>query len=135
MLGGFVSEKMIFGDVSTGASNDLKEATDLARRMVTKYGMSELGPVTFGQSDGLAYLGRDIATERNYSESVAAKIDHEVSRFVLAAQEMAQRVLKGNAKALDAIARNLIEKETLEQEEFYEVLKPFKIKPIAFHSA
>jgi cell division protease FtsH len=132
MLGGFASEKLIFGDVSTGASNDLKEATELARRMVTKYGMSELGPLTFGKADELVFLGRDIASDRNYSESVAQKIDTEVSRFMKSAHDMAVKVLKTHKKALDKIASALMEKETLEQEEFYAVLKPFKIKPATF---
>jgi len=132
MLGGFVSEKLVFGDVSTGAANDLKEATDLARRMVTRYGMSELGPITFGSPDELVFLGRDIATERNYSESVAQKIDAEVSRFLQSAHAVALKMLKTHKKALDRIAAVLIERETLDHEEFYAVLKPFKIKPAVF---
>ncbi len=132
MLGGFVSEKLTFGDVSTGAASDLKEATDLARRMVMKYGMSDLGPLTFGKTDELMFLGRDLTTERNYSESVAQKIDAEVSRFVKAAYDVAAKMLKTHKKALDKVATTLIEKETLEKEDFYAVLKPFKIKPAVF---
>jgi cell division protease FtsH len=132
MLGGFAAEKLVFGEVSTGASNDLQHATDLARHMVTKYGMSDLGPLTFGKDDELMFLGRDIARERNYSESVAQKIDAEVSRFVQAAYGIATKMLKTHKKALDKVAATLIEKETLEKEEFYAVLKPFKIKPAAF---
>lgn len=132
MMGGYAAEKLIFDDVSTGASNDLKEASELARKLVTKYGMSEaLGPQTFGNVEELIFLGREIATEKNYSEKVAAKIDEEVRRFINAAYETARKVLSNNKNALAKIANTLIEKETLEQEEFYELIKPFKIKPIS----
>jgi len=131
MLGGYASEKLTFGDISTGASNDLKEASDLARCLVTKYGMSALGPMTFGKTEELIFLGREITTEKNYSEEVAAKIDAEVHNFMNGAYETAQRVLKTHKDALKKIAQTLMEKETLEQEEFNAVLKPFKIKPVA----
>ncbi len=131
MLGGYASEKLTFGDISTGASNDLKEATELARKLVTKYGMSEaLGPQTFGKTEEMVFLGREISTERNYSEAVAAQIDVEVKNFIARAYDTAQKILKTNKDALRAIAKTLIEKETLEQEEFNKLLKPFNIKPI-----
>ncbi len=132
MMGGFVSEKLTFGDVSTGASNDLKQASELARKLVTKYGMSEtLGPMTFGKTEELIFLGREIATEKDYSEETARKIDAEVHGFIARAREVAQKILAANKKALQKIADTLKEKETLEQEEFYAILKPFKIKPVA----
>ena len=131
MMGGYISEKLTFKNISTGASNDLKQATDLARRMVTKYGMSDLGPITFGETEELIFLGREIAVEKNYSEHVAMKIDEEVRKLITLAHETAEKVLSHNKKALRAIANALLEKETLEQEEFYAVLKPFKIKPLA----
>ena len=132
MMGGFVSEQEIFGDVSTGASNDLKEASDLARRLVTKYGMSEkLGPMTFGKSEELVFLGKEISAERNYSEQVAAEIDSEVSGFIKRAHELARKIIDSRKKALTAVAENLLEKENLEQEEFYGILKPFKMKPLS----
>jgi len=131
MMGGYASEKLTFGDVSTGASNDLREASELARKLVTKYGMSEsLGPMTFGKTEELIFLGREIATEKNYSEKIAAEIDGEVRSFISRAYDMAQKILKSNKDALRKIAQTLIEKETLEQEDFLGVLKPFKIKPI-----
>ena len=131
MMGGFVSEKMIFGDVSTGASNDLEHASELARHMVTRYGMSEkLGPMTFGKTQGLIFLGREMTTEKNYSEKMAEKIDNEVRMFIDRAYAVAQKVLLTNKKALQKIAETLIEKETLEGDEFYNLLKPFKIRPI-----
>ena len=130
MMGGYVSEKMIFGDVSTGASSDLKEASSLARRLVTKYGMSDLGPMTFGKSEDLVFLGREISAERDYSEKIAGEIDTQVHGFIMHAQETAEKVLKSHKSALKKIAQVLMDKETLEQEEFYDILKPFKIKPI-----
>jgi len=131
MLGGYVSEKEVFGDVSTGASNDLKEASELARKLVTKYGMSEkLGPMTFGKTEELIFLGKEMTSERNYSEKVASEIDEEVSGFIKRANETAKKIIGARKKALDAVAKSLLEKETLEQEDFYAVLKPFKLKPL-----
>lgn len=131
MLGGFVSEKLTFGDVSTGASNDLKEASELARKLVTRYGMSDLGPQTFGKSEELMFMGKELASEKNYSEDTAQKIDGQVSSFIQKAQETAIEILKKHKRALKKIADVLIEKETLEQEEFVALLKPYKIRPAA----
>ena len=100
--------------------------------MVTKYGMSEkLGPITFGKTDEMIFLGREISTEKNYSEKVAAEIDAEVSTFITRACEVAKKIIHSHRKALDVIAKTLIDKETLEQEEFNQLLKPFKLKLIA----
>jgi cell division protease FtsH len=131
MMGGYVSEKQTFKDISTGASNDLKEASELARKLVTKYGMSDLGPITFGKTEELLFLGREIATEKNYSEKVAAKIDEEVRKILKGAHDAAAKILEQNKAALKKIAETLMEKETLEQEEFYALIKPFKIKLVA----
>jgi cell division protease FtsH len=131
MMGGHVSEKLTFGDVSTGASSDLKEASELARRMVTKYGMSELGPIVFGKSEQMMFLGQEISNDKNYSERVASEIDEQVRKLLIHAQDIAEKILKTNKAALKAIADTLIEKEVLEQDDFNAVLKPFKIKPIA----
>ncbi|MEK7195222.1 MAG: ATP-dependent zinc metalloprotease FtsH [Patescibacteria group bacterium] len=128
MMGGYASEKIIFGDISTGASNDLKNASELARKLVTKYGMSSLGPITFGNTEELIFLGREITSERNYSESVAAEIDKEVRSLISHAHKTAEKILKDNISALKKVASTLIEKETLEEEELYGLLKPFKIK-------
>lgn len=130
-LGGYVSEKEIFNDISTGASNDIKEASELARKLVTQYGMSALGPITFGKNEEMIFLGREIATEKNYSEEVAAKIDKEVESLLKKALQAAAKIIKTRKFALDAIANTLLEKETLEQEEFYKILDPFKLKPLA----
>lgn len=131
MMGGYVSEKQTFNEISTGASNDLKEASELARKLVTKYGMSDLGPITFGKTEELLFLGREIATEKNYSEKIAAKIDEEVQKIIKLAHDTAAKILEQNKAALKKIAETLMEKETLEQEEFYALIKPFKIKPVA----
>jgi len=131
MLAGLTAEDIKFGDVSTGASSDLKEATTLAHRMITKYGMSEkLGPITYGKSEELVFLGREIATEKNYSEKIAEQIDKEIHAFIDRAHNVAKKILTSNRKALKKIADTLIEKESLEQDEFYELLRPFKIKSI-----
>ncbi len=131
MMGGYAAEKLIFDDVSTGASNDLKEATELARRLVMRYGMSELGPMTFGDTQEMVFLGREISTEKNYSEHVAGEIDAQVRGFITRAYDIAEKVLKTNKDALTAIADTLIEKEVLEHDDFYALLEPFKIKPIS----
>lgn len=132
LMGGYASEKFIFGDISTGASNDIKVATDLARKLVTKYGMSEsLGPQTFGNTEELIFLGREITTEKNYSEKVAAEIDKEVRGLISRAYGAAEHILRSRKNVLKKIAETLIEKETLEQDDFYNILKPFKLKPIS----
>jgi len=131
MFGGFLAEKLVFDDVTTGASSDLKEATAIARKMVTRYGMSDLGLGTFGQSQEMVFLGRDLASERDYSESVASKIDAEVSRLIEAARKAAETILQRHRDALDAVAATLLEKETLEREAFYEIVKPFGLKQVA----
>ena len=130
MMGGYASEKLTFGDVSTGASNDLKQASELARQLVTKYGMSDLGPVAFGKNEDLLFLGRGISSERDYSETVAAEIDVQVRNFLMHAYATAEKILKIHKAALKKISDALIEKETLEQEDFYAIVKPFKIRPI-----
>jgi cell division protease FtsH len=130
MLGGYTAEQVIFGDISTGASNDLKEASALSRKLVTKYGMSNLGPITFGKSEEMVFLGREITTDKNYSESVATKIDEEVHKFIELAHRTAKKIIDARKKVLDAIAEALLEKETLEQEDFNQILAPFNLKPI-----
>lgn len=128
MMGGYASEQQIFKDITTGASNDLKNASEVARRLVTKYGMSDLGPIVFGHEE-TSYLGRG-SEDRNYSETLAAKIDDEVRKIIEHGHKVAKEILHSNKEALKAIADALLEKETLEHEEFYAVLKPFEIKPV-----
>jgi cell division protease FtsH len=122
-MGGFAAEKMMFRDITTGPHNDLKTATELARKLVTAYGMSEtLGPITFGDTHELVFLGREIAEQRNYSEKVAAKIDQEVAKFLSGAYKQAVSILTKYRGKLEEIAKRLIEKETLEREEFEEIV-------------
>jgi len=119
MLGGHVAEEIVFGDTTTGASNDIEKATGLARAMVTQYGMSEkLGPLTFGKKDEMIFLGREISEQRNYSDEVAAKIDAEVREIIDRAYDRAKAALVTHREVLDKLAALLIEKETIEGEEF-----------------
>lgn len=122
LLGGYVSEKMIFNDVTTGASNDLDRATRMARNLVTRYGMSDLGPRTFGQKEEMIFLGKEIHEEQNYSEKTAENIDAEVSKFIHVAYETAEKILMEKKEILDKISEVLLEKETLEQDEFNEIV-------------
>ncbi len=132
MMGGYVSEQLTFGDISTGASNDLQTASSLARKLVTKYGMSEkLGPITFGKTEELVFLGREITMEKNYSESMATEIDKEIKNFIGKAYETAKKIISSRKKVLEKIAKTLLEKETIEREEFETLIKNFKLKPIA----
>ena len=130
-FGGYATEEIIFKDLSTGASNDLSVASEIARRMVTKYGMSKFGPITFGKTQELIFLGKEISNERNYSDVVAAEIDEEVEGIVQKAYTLAKSVLTKNHKALDAIAHELMEKETIEKESFDALIEKFKIIPQA----
>ena len=118
LLAGFSAEKIKFKEVTTGAANDLKIATELARKLVTQYGMSSLGPMTFGEKEELVFLGREISEQRTYSEKVAAQIDKEVARFVNEAQKKAEAMLRKKKNLLEKIAKVLIEKETIERKEF-----------------
>jgi cell division protease FtsH len=123
MLAGRAAEELVFGDMWTGAHDDLEKATKLARRMVTVYGMSEkLGPLTFGDRDELVFLGREIAEQRNYSEEVAEEIDQEVRRLIDEAFQRAKSILTNSRQKLDRIAHRLIEVETLEREQFEALL-------------
>jgi len=115
MLGGRVSELCVFGDVTTGASNDLQRATKIARSMVTEYGMSEgLGQRTFGQKDELIFLGREISEQRDYSEEVATQIDREIKVIIDRAYNRAREVIETYRDKLDRVAELLIEKETID---------------------
>ncbi|MBI3536151.1 MAG: ATP-dependent metallopeptidase FtsH/Yme1/Tma family protein [Chloroflexi bacterium] len=119
LLGGRVAEELVFGDITTGASNDLERATDLARAMVTRYGMSEkLGPRTFGNREELVFLGREISEQRNYSEQVAEQIDDEVKRLINVAYTKTREVLTTYRDKLDAVVNRLIQQETIEATEF-----------------
>ncbi len=124
-LGGRIAEEIIFGEeeVTTGASNDLQQVARVARQMVMRYGMSEkLGPVALGRQQGNMFLGRDIASERDFSEETAAIVDDEVSQLVAEAYKRAKAVLLGNKHVLDKLANMLVEKETVDSEELQDLL-------------
>jgi cell division protease FtsH len=123
LLGGRVAEELVFEDVTTGASNDLERVTRLARDMVTRYGMSEvLGPVTFGEREEMIFLGREIGEHVNYSEDIAQAIDDEVKRIVLKAHRRATQALRENIDKLHAVAKRLIEVETIDRTELEALL-------------
>ena len=129
-LGGYATEKMIFNDITTGATNDIAVATGLARNMVTKYGMSDkLWPVAFEGGSPKLYFGQNLGAEHYSSESVATLVDAEVSRIMTEAFERAEKLLKDNQKALDSLADELIQKETIEHEDFNNLLILNGIKP------
>jgi cell division protease FtsH len=124
LLGGYLAEELEFRDISTGAANDLQEATDLSRALVTKYGMSEkLGPITFGKTEEMIFLGKEITTGKNYSETTATLIDKEINKIIQECYKKAKHVLQENKKQLDKIAQALIEKETLERAEIEVLIK------------
>tara|TARA_B100001287_G_scaffold245664_1_gene223099 strand:- start:375 stop:794 length:420 start_codon:yes stop_codon:yes gene_type:complete len=124
-LGGRVAEEIVYGEdeVTTGASNDLQQVASTARQMITRFGMSDkLGPVALGRSQGGMFLGRDIAAERDFSEDTAATIDEEVSDLVALAYKRATKVLVDNRSVLDELADMLVDQETVDAEEFQELL-------------
>lgn len=129
LLGGRAAEEIALNHTTTGAGNDLERATELARRMVTEWGMSEkLGPLTFGKKDEQIFLGREIAKHKDYSEKTAVDIDEEVKRIVLEAYEKSKKLLTDNYDMLDAFAKSLLEKETLDGVEIEGLIKELESK-------
>ena len=132
LLAGHTTEREIFGDLSTGASNDLKEATRLARRLIMQYGMSDtLGARTFGEREELIFLGREIHEQRDYSEKVAELIDKEISKFIEGAIKTAREIITKRRDKLDQVAAILLEKETIERDEFEALFTPAPAKAAA----
>ena len=126
LLGGRAAEEIVKKDVSTGAGNDLERATDLARRMVCDWGMSEkLGPLTFGKKEEQIFLGREIAQHRDYSEDTAIMIDEEVRRIVMDSYERAKMLLSGNLNLLHRLAKELLDREVLDNSEIERIMKEF----------
>lgn len=124
LLGGRVAEALVLKEISSGASNDLQRATQLARQMICEYGMSDnIGPVTFGHRQDQVFLGRDIARDKDYSEEVAAEIDKEVRSFMEDAYAATEQLLSENIDKLHVIAQALMEKETLDEEEINQLVK------------
>ncbi len=131
LLGGRVAEMLVLDELSTGAGNDIERATELARKMVCEWGMSEkLGPVTFGKKTEEIFLGREIAQHRDYSESTAILIDQEVKDLVHSAFERAKKILKQNVKTLTRIAEALLEREILDGAEIDLIMKGKKLPPL-----
>jgi len=125
LLGGRVAEKLILNDISTGASNDLQRASDIARKMVTRYGMSDkIGPITFGSENDEVFLGRDFTQTRNYSENIASLIDEEVRNIIKSAYDRCVGILNDNMSHLHTVANYLLEHETMNAEEFEKVFAP-----------
>jgi len=128
LLGGRVAEDIIFKDVTTGSQNDLERATKIARQMVTEFGMSEdLGPITLGRKEHQIFLGRDISEQRDYSEEIANKIDKEVKKIIEIAYNKAKDILIKNKSKLKKIARNLVERESLDGKELDDLLNGIKL--------
>ena len=123
LLGGCSAEKIKFGEMTTGASNDLARASDLARRLVKEFGMSSLGLIAFGDKEEMVFLGKEISEQRNYSEKVAERIDEEVDMIIKEAQKQAEQILIKRKDLLDKVAKTLIEKEIIEREEFEKIIK------------
>jgi cell division protease FtsH len=122
-MGGRAAEEIVFKDVTTGASNDLEQATNIARSMVTRYGMSEkLGPRTFGKREEMVFLGKEISEQRDYSEGVAATIDEEVKEIVDTAYQKASEIITSNRDKLEKLAQYLIQNETIEADELIALL-------------
>jgi len=123
LLGGYLAEKEIFGEVTTGATSDLRRATVIARKLITDFGMSEkLGPRTFGEKDEMIFLGREIHEQRDYSEKIAEKIDEEIYSFIDRASEKAESIIKTKKHKLEQIVKELLEKETIERAEFEKIV-------------
>ncbi|KAA0254667.1 MAG: ATP-dependent metallopeptidase FtsH/Yme1/Tma family protein [Acidobacteria bacterium] len=122
MMGGRLAEEICLGQVTTGASNDFGQATEMARRMVCEWGMSELGPLSFGRDEGEIFLGRDFARRPDYSEDTARKIDAEVNRIVQAAYARGRKILLEHRESLEVVAKELLERESLDGEEIYAIL-------------
>lgn len=123
LLGGRVAEAVVLKEISTGAQNDLERSTDIVRKMVMEYGMSDLGPMTFGHKQATPFLGRDLSRDRNYSEEVANAIDLQVRGAIDNAYNKAKQLLEEHLETLHLVAKTLFEKETVESEEFAELMK------------
>ncbi|MEG2080678.1 MAG: ATP-dependent zinc metalloprotease FtsH [Oscillospiraceae bacterium] len=131
LLGGRVAEKIIFNDISTGASNDIERASETARKMITKYGMSDkLGPIAFGTNNDEVFIGKDYNHVRNYSENVASQIDKEVEDIILKAYERTDEILKEHIEKLHLVAGELIKREKLTAEEFETLMQGGELEPL-----
>ena len=122
-MGGRAAEEIKFSQFTTGASNDIQQATEIARRMVCQFGMSRLGPINFGQKSENPFLGRDWNDTKNYSDNIAHEIDVEISRIINTQYELAKQVLVNHMDVFEKVSTMLLEVETLDNEEFLEIIK------------
>jgi len=133
LVAGYASEKEFFKDVSTGASDDLRRASEISRAIVTRYGMSDkLGLVTYGNTEEAVFLGREITTSKNYSDNTAEEIDKEIKNFIKMAYETAVAIIKKHKRVIQKVAEELVQKEVLEQEEFYALITKHGLKSAKF---
>jgi len=131
LLGGRTAEELIFHEPTTGAANDIEKATQIARGMITEYGMSEkLGARKFGSGDGEPFLGRDMSHSRDYSDEIASSIDDEIHRLIETAHDEAWEVLVEYRDVLDALVLRLLEKETVSRTEVLEIFAPVQKRPV-----
>src|SRR5579864_8521333 len=130
MMGGRLAEEMFLNQMSTGAGNDIERATELARKMVCEFGMSDLGPLTFGKKEEQIFLGREISQHRDYSEDTAIKIDGEVRKLVNHGYETAKNILEGNRETLQKIAIALLEREVLDASEIALLIEGKELPPM-----
>jgi cell division protease FtsH len=130
LMGGRVAEEIFLNQVSTGAGNDIERATDMARKMVCEWGMSDLGPLTFGKKEEQIFLGREISQHRDYSEDTAIKIDQEVRKLVTAGYNTARQIVSDNRDILERIAKALIEREVLDAVELKMLVDNQTLPPV-----
>ena len=131
MLGGRAAEEIIFGQITTGAGNDIEQATALARKMVCEWGMSEeMGPLKYGRKEEMVFLGKELTHERDYSEATQQRIDKEVRRLVEDAHANALRVLRENMDSLHVVAKALLEREILDGPEIDKILRGEELDPV-----
>jgi cell division protease FtsH len=124
MMGGYAAERIIFNETTTGSQNDIEQATEIARKMICEWGMSEsLGPIAYGQKEEPIFLGKEIARHKDYSEDTARAIDKEVRAIVEAGLANAESLLTAHRAELELLARTLVEKETLDDSQIRELLK------------
>jgi cell division protease FtsH len=130
-LGGRAAEYVVFGDseVTTGAGNDLQQVTSMARQMVTRFGMSDLGPLSLESQSGEVFLGRDWMSRSEYSEEIASRIDAQVRELIQHAYEDAIRIMRENRTVIDRLVDLLIEKETIDGEEFRQIVAEYTVVP------
>jgi len=133
MMGGRVAEEIFLKTMTTGAGNDIERATEVARKMVCEWGMSQLGPLTFGKKEEQIFLGRELSQHRDYSEATAIQIDEEVKKMVSAGYSTAKEILSGNRETLEKIAKGLIEREVLMHQIAYNLVRSLKQRSAQLH--